>query len=161
MSVAQELSKVQAQLEAASLRADAAAAELAGRDATIAEQTGTIAERDAQIAAMQGTIDGAAAAQETAHAELTGRVAEMTAQVETLTAENADLKRKLTNPAFKIAAIDGEYPEAAGGGGEGAQAGATPLCDAYKALTSPAEKRAFWEKNFSAMQDEQRMALSK
>jgi len=139
MSLAQENGKLAAELKTAQLQIEQL------ESGATASQT-TIATQATQIAEQAAAIDGHAAAMESAHAELTGQLATATASVATLTAKNADMKTKLENPAFKAASIEGEDPDAAGGGGAGTeQAGS--LMEQYKAIKDPAAKAEFFDAN--------------
>jgi len=143
MSVTQELGKVQAELKSAELQIEQLEGAAKTSQETIDSQAAQIADLEGQVSTMQGTIDGAEAAQAEAHKELTDQLAGATAQVESLTAENADMKAKLANPAFKAAGVEGEDPNAAGGGSDGGEPGAGVVAQ-YAKLTGAA-KTAFFK----------------
>ena len=160
MSLAQELTKTQAQLEAAQVKAEAQKARIAELEAELGVALESAqAATDAQ-AQLQGQIDNHETAmqeQAQAHEDAT---AELRGQVETLTAENATMREQLANPGFRQAAGGGEEPDTAGGGGE-AGIGGIPHWDAYNAIKDPAERTAYYNAHSAEMLAEQRAAAGR
>ena len=156
MSTAQALQTATAQLETANLKISQLEAGATTAQETIDGHAATIADQETQIDGHASALE----AKDTAHAEATAglntKIEELTGANETLASENKELNRKIANPAYKIASAEGEDPDKAGGGGGDANVSQTPLWDAYNALETPSAKSAHWDKNFAAMQDEQR-----
>lgn len=145
MSVAQELRTIQANLEARTLELTAANGTITTLQAAAVTAQATIDAQTAQLAEQATAITGHAAAIEQLNASHVAATADLTAQVKTLTDENAGMKTKLSNPAFKLAGVDGEDPKTAGGGGEADAGGEGSLLAQYKKLTGAAKTKFYRE----------------
>jgi chromosome segregation ATPase len=150
MSVAQELRTIQANLEARTLELAAANGTITTLQAAAVTAQATIEAQAAQLAEQAVAIDGHAAAVQALTDGHTAATAELTARVAALEAENTGMKTKLSNPAFKLAGIEGEDPKTAGGGGEAGAGGEGSLLAQYKKLTGAA-KTKFYRENKAAL----------
>jgi chromosome segregation ATPase len=160
MSVAQELRTIQAQLEARTAELTNAQGTITALEAAAVTAQATIAEQSTRLSEQATVITGHESAMRALIDGHTAATADLTARVATLEAENTGMKTKLSNPAFKVAGIDGEDPKTAGGGGEAGN-DAMPLWAQYNVIKDPAARNAFWEANAAKLQEEQRAAAGK
>lgn len=145
MSVAQELRTIQAQLEARTAELSAANGIIGTLQAAAVAAQVTIDAQAAQLADQSVAIDGHAAAIQALTDGHTAATAELTTRVATLEAENTGMKTKLSNPAFKLASVEGEDPKTATGGGEAGQGGEGSLLAQYKKLNGAAKTKFYRE----------------
>jgi hypothetical protein len=144
MSVAQELRVAAANLEARTAELMTANATIQSLEMAAAMFQEKIAAQNAQLTEQAAVITGHEAAVEDLKAAHVAASAELVACVAALEAENAGMKTKLSNPAFKLAGVDGEDPQTAGGGGE---AGSDPGLMAQYAKLTGAAKMDFFRKH--------------
>ena len=122
-------------------------------EANLAAAIGNVSAKDEEITALKAQLDGLVNEKsgiEAKHAETLAakdaELAEMKAAKEASDKQIEDFKRKLEDPAYKAASVDGVKEAVADGGAVAGEASKT-LAQQMREIADPKERRAFYLAN--------------